>query len=179
MRLLGDYVGKFKNHRPGDSKTRLDTLDMFKLYTKLDKEKTELPLFVAIMLAKVSGDTSAKCAVSVFAANLTDLKSNITKIQRAVTTLSGNIFSAGSNKGVSFSSAAKSYTELNGQRMIVDLGPKSFYCNEGDAEVDSSYKNGIFAGLSFAPGIIRSGIMWVKLLQRRLHQFMEIRIFLI
>ena len=178
MRLLGDYVGKFKNHRPGDSKTKLYTLDMFKLYKKLDKKKTELPLFVAIMLAKVSGDTSAECAVSVFAANLTDLKSNITKIQRAVTTLSGNI-SAGSKKGVSFSSAAKSYTELNGQRMIVDLGPKSFYCNEGDAEVDSSYKNGIFAGLSFAPGIIRSGILWVKLLKRRLHQFMEIRIFLI
>ena len=46
-KLMGDNAGKVKDRRSGDNKKRLDTQDLLELYTKLDKEKAKLPLFVA------------------------------------------------------------------------------------------------------------------------------------
>ena len=99
-KLLCDKgVGRVKDRRSSDNKKKLDTKDLLELYTKLDKEKAMLPLFVAATLAKVPGDTPAECDVSVFAATLSDLKLQITDLQHTVSSLAKNM-SSGQEPGI-------------------------------------------------------------------------------
>ena len=80
-----------------------------------------LPFFVAATLAKVPGDTPAECDVSVFAATLSDLKSQIMDLQRTVSSLAKNI-SSGEEPGIR---PDTSYPELENKRLVVDLDEKS------------------------------------------------------
>ena len=52
--------------------------------------------------------------------------------------------------------------ELNGQRIVVDLGQKFFYRNEGDADVNSSDEgdDDVIAGSSFAQCVAKNNKKW-------------------
>ncbi len=119
-RLLGDNaICKLKDRRPGDSKKRLDTQDILELYTKLDKEKAKLPLFVAASLAKIPGDTPAECDVSTFAASVSELKVQLAEVQRAVSSLVSNAKQAPDGKKPI--QALHFFPELEGKRLTVNM----------------------------------------------------------
>jgi hypothetical protein len=169
VRLLGDKaVGKYKDRRPGDNKKRLDIQDLLELYTRLDKEKAAIPLFVAASLAKIPGDSPAECDVSVFAVSLSDLKAQVNDLHRAFESFSSSSNKPGASNKESLRAADAAFIhKVNGGQLVVDLGQNSSDVR-GDAasvkndDVDSSDENedAVLAGSSFARVAGRNNCKW-------------------
>ena len=86
---------------------------MLKLFSKLDKNKAPLPLFITASIAKVPGNWPTKCDVSVFASNLFDLKTNVEAMQCELAALKKN------NDCVMGVKAIKDSSNINKSLMVI------------------------------------------------------------
>ena len=95
---------------------------------------------MAASLAKIPGDSPTECDISVFAASLSDLKSQINEIQHAVVLFSSeNKAPTGENKRLF---ASTFYQEIKGERLQVDLGQWSSHKLSRAVELYQDYKTG-------------------------------------
>ena len=89
--MLGDgSVPRFKPRNAGDSKKRLDTEDLMKLFALLDEKHTALPKFVAVNLNRIPSMKATDLDLSVMVNRMEMLQNSLASVHAQLNDLCPN-----------------------------------------------------------------------------------------